>query len=197
EYSRTTHDWTQFGVPLTTVDEAIGYAYDVSGNLVRQEFLELENGSYSTAANTSVVEMRYNARGEMVERGLNGLFREAWVYDTHGRLTETTAGDGIAKYFAYDALGNQTLVLTATGSDAATTASLAAQTRDSVFALFNDATQTPDFMKAGVSEFVSTLTEFDARNMAISVIEPERQLNNIEGSQFHTLTTSRTYNAFG
>ncbi|MFS2319322.1 hypothetical protein RMQ97_15425, partial [Maricaulis sp. D1M11] len=41
EYSRTTHDWTQFGVPLTTVDEAIGYAYDVSGNLVRQEFLEL------------------------------------------------------------------------------------------------------------------------------------------------------------
>ncbi|MFS2319332.1 hypothetical protein RMQ97_15475, partial [Maricaulis sp. D1M11] len=21
EYSRTTHDWTQFGVPLTTVDE--------------------------------------------------------------------------------------------------------------------------------------------------------------------------------
>ncbi len=51
---------------------------------------------------------RYNAYGEIVAKGLNGIDQEYYEYDKAGRLVKTNKDDGVDRAYLYDANGNET-----------------------------------------------------------------------------------------
>jgi YD repeat-containing protein len=51
---------------------------------------------------------RYNAYGEIVAKGLNGIEQEYFNYDQVARMTKTNQDDGVNRAYLYDANGNQT-----------------------------------------------------------------------------------------
>src|SRR5262249_2388593 len=51
---------------------------------------------------------RYDAYGEIVAKGLNGLDQEYFQYDRAGRLVKTNKDDGVDRGYLYDADGNET-----------------------------------------------------------------------------------------
>lgn len=174
-YSRTTISATGSS---TTVREGIGYRYDALGRNAGQGFYTstnpATNWTLSTAADWTAVE--YNSFGDVVKTGVNGIFQQENQYDLAGRLVATNSGDGIWKYFGYDKNGNQTVAITSAGDD------LVGKTFAQAFGMISG---------AGTN---GTYTVYDKRNLATSVIEEGRQLSN---SSTQTLTSSRTYNAFG
>jgi YD repeat-containing protein len=55
--------------------------------------------------------VKYNAYGEIVNKGLNGLDQEHFEYDQAGRLIKTNKDDGVNRAYLYDPNGNQTAVI--------------------------------------------------------------------------------------
>jgi YD repeat-containing protein len=60
--------------------------------------------------------IEYNAFGEVIRKGLQGVPQEYFDYDNAGRLWRTNAGDGIDKVNLYDAEGNLTAEIRSAGS---------------------------------------------------------------------------------
>ena len=60
--------------------------------------------------------MAYDAYGEIVTKGANGMAQEHFAYDGAGRLWRTNSGDGVYKIYGYDKAGNQTLALASGGT---------------------------------------------------------------------------------
>ena len=162
----------------STVTEGIGYRYDALGRNIGQAFYTSTNptNSWSLASGADWTSVEYNSFGDVVKTGVNGILQQENQYDLAGRLWATNSGDGIWKYFGYDKNGNQTVAITSAGDD------LAGKTFNSARTMISG---------AGTN---GTYTVYDKRNLATSVVEEGRQLSD---STTQTLTSSRTYNAFG
>lgn len=179
EYARQT--------PTGSVNEAVLYYYDAQGRVTNQMVTTADaggNGYYTYDLSTQTT---YNAFGEVASRGVNGVYAEQFRYDNAGRLTASSAGDGIWKYFLYDRNGNQTLAITSTGMNI--------QNQTVEWALGRWGTNWGAVATAHVAGVTATLTVYDARGLATSVREPQRDLATWNTGV--TLTTSRSYNAFG
>ncbi|MFT3727124.1 MAG: LysM peptidoglycan-binding domain-containing protein [Terricaulis sp.] len=188
EYWRTT--------PATNVLEAIGADYDAEGHVIRQGVMVYSGGAWSRAgAGLDTQAMSYNAFGEIAQRGyfhdISGtqttLYDESFSYDLAGRLWSTTGGDGTTKYFMYDANGNQTLMVASSGADIAGKANI-----DAVLDLWG-ATRA-NVGTTYVAGVIAAITRYDARNQAIEVKEPQREVST---TTKYDLSTTRAYNAFG
>ncbi|MGQ0531662.1 MAG: hypothetical protein ACT4OF_03100 [Caulobacteraceae bacterium] len=179
--------------------EAIGYDYDIGGRVTRQGVMLKVGANWSRdGAQIDTIAMTYNAFGEVSQRGfahyVSGaeqplMLGEKFEYDAAGRLVRANAGDGAWKYFMYDAAGNQTLAIATAGADFA---DAALDTLDEVLALWSDGVST--IATTNVAGVTATITKYDARNMGVEVIEPQRQRN---ATTFDNLITTRAYNAFG
>lgn len=181
--------------PSGSADEAIGYDYDLAGRIIAQGAMVKVSGVYTRSITVSGLETidtsvsRYNAYGEVSERGINGVYAEKFEYDAAGRLLRTNAGDGVWKYFMYDAAGNQTLMIASEGTAIGEGALV---TLDAVLDLWgaNRANIATNY----VDGVVATITKYDARNHAIEVREPQRELSTTTKAD---LVTQRAFNAFG
>lgn len=63
------------------------------------------------STNSTTSELRYNAYGEVVEKGQNGGSQEWAQFDKAGRAVRTMGADGVPRIYVYDANGNITLTL--------------------------------------------------------------------------------------
>ncbi|WP_135212625.1 HNH endonuclease [Vitreimonas flagellata] len=175
-------------------NEAVGYDYDLEGRVVQQGVMLYQSGAWTrTGANIDTVVTQYNAYGEVSARGMNGLYAEAFHYDGAGRLWRSNTGDGVWRYFLYDGAGNQTLVIasegTAIGEGSLTSLS-------AVLDLWG--ANRANIGTTYVDGVVATITKYDARNQAIEVREPQRELSTVAGvTSKSDLITTRAYNAFG
>lgn len=61
--------------------------------------------------NSTTSELRYNAYGDVVEKGQNGGWQEWAQFDKAGRAVRTMGADGVPRIYVYDANGNITLTL--------------------------------------------------------------------------------------
>ncbi|WP_298303583.1 glycohydrolase toxin TNT-related protein [uncultured Erythrobacter sp.] len=147
--------------------------YDKLGR-VTQKFQVTHNGSTWVDSGPRAV-TTHNAHGEVASVAVGGRTQTQNKYDAAGRLWATNSGDGIWKYIGYDKNGNQTLAITSAG--------------------FNTANRTFDYIRGqiGRSDVNATYTQYDKRNLATKVVEEGRQNRGTTS----TLTSTRTYNAFG
>ncbi|MEP0391753.1 MAG: ribonuclease domain-containing protein [Erythrobacter sp.] len=185
-YDRTDHDTT------TPHREAALTKYDLLGRVIEQKVVRdistsgPENWQSDTSAignDETITQTHYNAFGDVIATGINvgtgdpSTWQTTNKYDLAGRLWATNAGDGVWKFFGYDKNGNQTLALTSAGAQ------------------FTDATTFQSaFNGIDGADVNATYTQYDARNMAVQVVEEGREL--AAGTE-QDLTTSREYNAFG
>ena len=181
--------------------EGVGYRYDLEGRVVSQGAIYLDDDGEWSRSNLTEIQTRYNAFGDVSERGVNGIFAEKFDYDNAGRVWRTTSGDGIHKYFLYDNNGNQTVSIASDGAD------IENKSLADVLALWgventdadnnnimDDSNRIRTHYVDGVN---ATLTKYDARNLAVEVLEPERESHNSSGLIRSDLVTKRAYNAFG
>jgi YD repeat-containing protein len=148
-------------------------AYDKLGR-VTHKYQQTHNGSAWVDSGPKAI-TTYNAHGDVASVAVGGRTQTQNKYDAAGRLWATNSGDGIWKYIGYDKNGNQTLAISSAG--------------------FNTANRTFDYIRGqiGRSDVNATYTQYDKRNLATKVVEEGRQHSGTTG----TLTSSRTYNAFG
>lgn len=156
-----------------TKTDAIATRYDLAGRKIFQGTAAWNGASFVML---DYSQTQYNGYGDVWKTGVNGLLQTENIYDNAGRLTATSAGDGVWKFFGYDRNGNQTVAITSAGT------SLAGQTFAGALAMVSSATVN------------ATYTSYDKRNLASQVLEEGRQLS---ASVSDTLITTRTYNSFG
>jgi len=177
-------------ITTTTVAEAQASTYDLAGRVLSQSIYSTVGGTFKRVGLTSYT---YNSFDQVLTQGQgsgsstdisagSALYQVTNQYDGAGRLVGTNSGDGIWKFFGYDAKGNQTAAITSAGyAFASSTGFAAAQ------ALTSDATYG--------AQVNGTYTVYDKRGMATQVVEEGRDLTASLTGQ--TLTTNRIYNAFG
>ncbi|WP_086139183.1 MULTISPECIES: LysM peptidoglycan-binding domain-containing protein [unclassified Janthinobacterium] len=85
--------------------------YDEIGRETRRQ-----SGLVDGAAGDSR-EVRYNAFGDIVSKGVNGSVAEFAEYDNMGRRWKTNAGDGSTKVYQYDQNGNATILIQSSGAN--------------------------------------------------------------------------------
>ena len=85
--------------------------YDAMGKETRRQ-----SGLADGAAGDSR-EVRYNAFGDIVFKGVNGGTAEFAEYDNMGRRWKTNAGDGSTKVYQYDQNGNATILIQSSGAN--------------------------------------------------------------------------------
>ncbi|MEO0560496.1 MAG: hypothetical protein AAF125_00175, partial [Chloroflexota bacterium] len=185
-YTRTESDGTAYSEAQLT-------KYDLLGRVIEQKVARRENNTWvfdtdgdndPISSDAIATQTQYNAFGDVVRSGVNGIWQTENKYDLAGRMWASNAGDGIWKFFGYDKNGNQTIAVTSAGEDLKSIASSA------------------DFASGSFSgvraisqlDVNATYTQYDTRNMATKVVEEQRQLG---ASTTEHLETLRTYNAFG
>jgi YD repeat-containing protein len=169
----------------TTVVEAVAYRYDLLGRQVYQATATLSGSTWAFGDSSQT---QYDSYGEVTGKGANGLWEEKFTYDGAGRVIKSTAGDGTTKFYLSDGAGNQTLTITSNGLDmSGYTLSQALNVLTNTGANLVGAVYV-----AGAN---ATISCYDARGQATSVIQPQRDLD--ASGTHQTLTTSKTYNAFG
>lgn len=177
-----------------SVMEFKGTTYDLAGRVLSQSV-------WSGGSRVSLTANKYNSFDQVIEQGQGtnaatgmasgtALYQVKNKYDGAGRLVATNSGDGVWKFFGYDRNGNQTAAVTSAGY---------ALTESMTFAeaqgLTTDATNG--------AKVNGTYTVYDTRGMALSSVEEGREAvtaATVETTQdviAQTITTSRTYNAFG
>ncbi|MCJ2186968.1 GH-E family nuclease [Novosphingobium beihaiensis] len=161
----------------STTTEAALTNYDARGQVTEKSVATWNSGSSAWIKGDRTL-TQYNAFGQVIKSGINGIWQTGNVYDGAGRLWATTAGDGIWKFFGYDKSGNQTVAISSAGLDMTTF--------DFSFA---DA-----LGEISLTNVNATYTVYDKRGLATKVTEEQRQLT---ASSTQTLNTYRTYNAFG
>ncbi|MFC4293402.1 hypothetical protein ACFOWX_13340, partial [Sphingorhabdus arenilitoris] len=155
--------------------------YDAAGR-VTDQWVSADTAQGRIFA-TPVTRYTYNAYGDVTAVNVGtasqlGAVITANRYDAAGRLWATTSGDGVWKFFGYDANGNQTIAITSAGANLQNITSFA-----QVLAL------------VGQEDVTAAYTVYDNRNLATTVTEEGRRLN--ATGALETLTSSRSYNAFG
>jgi YD repeat-containing protein len=176
----------------SSVTEAVGYRYDLLGRLVTQAAATWNGTGWTFGDATRI---RYNAYGEMSGRGITAgpndtaVYQETFDYDNGGRMFRSNSGDGSTRIYFYDYSGRVTLTVNAAGST-----DLASYTTETILPVLtvNGAYNVGDVYVASVAP---TITIYDKRGLAIGTREPQREINT-SGTR-PTITTSRTYNAWG
>ena len=190
EYDRVTIEGTK--------TEGIGYTFDLEGRVTEQGAVQ-KSGVYWTRAGLDNIKTVYNAFGDIEHRGINDRYTQIQNdYDNAGRLWRTNSLDGTSQYFLYDANGNQTVAITSDGTDLNVD-----RNNDgikniadvlSLWGVSSDGAGAYKIDRNYVDGVTATITKYDARNLAIEVREPERQLSSTSRSDF---ITKRSYNSFG
>lgn len=170
-----------------TNSEAVATDYDLDGNALVKGIATLSGSTWTrgAAANDTAM-MRYNAHGEMVERGINNVWAEQFAYDAAGRLWRTNSEDGVWRYMLYDGRGNRTVEIESEGMN------ITSQTMDWVLGRWGSNANA--LRTTWVDGVVATLTRHNRTGLAIEVIEPQREL--AMGATPVNLITSYVYNAF-
>ncbi len=188
EYQRT-----QTTGPAKT--EADLYRYDALGRVIYHGKGVQNTDLTWDQMNLDYTQMKYDTFGEVVAKGSNGAYQESYVYDDAGRMIQSNAGDGITKFYLYDANGHQTAMFETSGV-ALTSGALSAMQLSDVLGLVTT-NHTQAIGAVDVTGLVMTFTTYDARDQALSTVAPFRQLDSMNPATETTLTTSQTYNAFG
>lgn len=149
-------------------------SYDVMGRVIYKWQADYTGNTWTTKG--PVTQLTYNAYGDVTGTLVGGVLQQQNQYDYAGRLTGTTSGDGIWKYFGYDKNGNQTVAITSTGGG------LGGSFDAALGAI-------------GAENVNATYTAYDKRNQATTVFEEGRRFS--AGGALQNLTTTRNYNAFG
>jgi YD repeat-containing protein len=161
--------------------------YDLAGRVIEQYIsADVAQGRIDQGPRNTTT---YNAYGEVATKSIGGVVQERFEYDNAGRVTKTNSGDGVWKFFGYDANGNATLTLTSTAN-----ADLAHW--DGNWAV---QTVTGGNAAIGIEAFdqyyvTATVTTYNKRGLLASTREPSR---NLASGVAQTFTRSQTYNAFG
>ncbi|WP_109807729.1 RHS repeat protein [Sphingosinithalassobacter portus] len=158
------------------VTEAQATRYDLAGRVI---YSGVYTGNSTSMSEVDYSQTTYNSFGEVVTVSAHGQTQITNYYDSAGRLWKTNAGDGIWKVYGYDKNGNQTIVITSAGTS------------------LNVSSFTTALGMVSQSGVNATYTTYDKRNLAITVTEEGRQHDTASLTTADTLTTSRTYNAFG
>ncbi len=156
-----------------TSTEAVLRRYDALGQVTYQVIATKNGGNWTKG---DVANIEYGAFGQVLRSGTNGLWQQENKYDDAGRLIASNAGDGLWKHFGYDKNGNQTITIANGGVN------LAGKTFNQALAM------------VGQTKVIATFVEYDARNLAVEIVEEDREISTTSTID---LTTSRTYNAFG
>jgi RHS repeat-associated protein len=83
---------------------------DALGNPVRQDFnADTLTGTF-TDANGNVTEVRFDERGNEMERSVTGIYTNRFVYDANNNLLRSENGRGFATNYTYDSRGNVTSI---------------------------------------------------------------------------------------
>lgn len=170
----------------TTIVEAQTATYDLAGRVLSQAIYSTVGAAFKRIG---VTNYQYNVFGQVTQQGTGtnsasdiaagtALYQVANQYDAAGRLTGTNSGDGVWQFFGYDKAGNQSVAVTSAGAAFTSATGLA--------------TALSQVANANVN---GTYTVYDKRGQATQVVEEGRDLSATVTNQ--TLTTSRTYNAFG
>jgi YD repeat-containing protein len=185
-YSRLRSDGTPIG-------EAKSYAYDALGRSIAQR--SFVNMTTYWALTGDTTQTRYNAYGDLTAKGLNGLWQETFDYDNAGRVWRSTAGDGVAKIYLYDANGNQSLAITSSGGALPAGYSWSTLTTDQAVNLLTS-NGASTIGAVNVAGMVVTITAYDKRNQNLETREPLRETTAI-GTATTLISHKRGYNAFG
>jgi YD repeat-containing protein len=175
--------WDRQKADGSHVHEGVLYTRDVLGRVTSQA-LGTWHGYWVKG---DVQNTAYNNFGEVSAKGING-WQEVLGYDRGGRLERTNQGDGVWRYFVYDAVGNQTLTIENEGDG-----DLVDRTTD--HALYR--AQYWNHHHAGnayIDGLNVTINIYDRRNQAVETQLRQRQLN---GGHVANLSVGRGYNAFG
>jgi len=127
--NKTLYEYDAHG-NLTRETDPLGgptrYFYDLNGNITAKRsrctnpdgaapyieglytYDKLNRQTSTTEARNLTYFARYDAYGEIVAKGLNGVDREYEEYDKAGRLIKTNKDDGVDRAYLYDANGNET-----------------------------------------------------------------------------------------
>ena len=170
----------------STTDEAILYSRDQVGRLTSQ-CLAAWNYTYGRWDRGDSQDTAFNAFGEVSQRGINSGWQEYFAYDNRGKLWRSNSGDGVWRYYIYDAAGVQTLAIESEGTD------LSNKTMAQVLAI-----AAPNGTTVGatyVDGINAKIDVRDKRGMAVATRLPKRQLSETGGVQ--DLSVTRGYNAFG
>jgi YD repeat-containing protein len=178
-------DWVRMRADGSSVTDGLLYTRDLLGRVTSQALANAP-GAYWVKGDTQ--DSAYNAYGEVSQRGTNGLWQEKFAYDGAGHVYRSNSGDGVWRYFVYDAAGRQTLTLESEGTN------LANLTIDQALAV---ATANGAYYVGGayIDGINATINVFDKRGLAVQTRSPKRQLNDTAAAQ--DLAVSRSYTAFG
>ena len=95
--------------------------YDAAGR-VTEQFVAADIGGQWIDQGPRTT-FTYNTHGEVLTKSLgpagSPVVQEQFAYDGAGRVSKSTAGDGVWKYFGYDRNGNATMAATSAGADLA------------------------------------------------------------------------------
>ncbi|MEJ0027174.1 MAG: LysM peptidoglycan-binding domain-containing protein [Rhizomicrobium sp.] len=174
----------------TSVTEASATRYDALGRVTFQSVATYNGTSWSFG---DQYQMGYNAYGEVVSRGINGVTQETASYDGGGRMIRSTAGDGTVKLYLYNADGKQTLEIASDGNALPAGYAWSSLTVDQAVGLLtnNGASAIGTVAVAGM---VVTITGYDKRGLATQSVAPLRQLSTTTTA---AVATANAYNAFG
>ncbi|SFC97263.1 RHS repeat protein, partial [Collimonas sp. OK412] len=117
-------------------------------------------------------QVRYNAYGEVVGKGINGSTAEFAEYDSLGRLWKTNAGDGATKVYLYDASGNATVLIQSAGADMRT------MTLAQILAISQTQGVSADpVVQAAIAAggIHMTVSVYDRRNQLVDTYQPTMQ----------------------
>lgn len=164
--------------------EGLLYTRDVMGRVTSQAL-----GSwYGYWQKGDRQDTAYDRFGQVSQRGLNGGWQEQFGYDRAGRLERSNSGDGVWRYYLYDAVGNQTLAIENEGDS-----DLVNRTTD--HALYR--AQNYNQSNAGnvyIDGLNVTINIYDRRGLAVETQMRQRQLS---AGNTQNLSVGRSYNAFG
>ncbi|WP_294122236.1 LysM peptidoglycan-binding domain-containing protein [Sphingomonas sp.] len=178
-YTRVKSDGT------TQLNEGILYRRDLLGRVVGQAIATKVSATSWTRGDGQ--NTAYNVYGDVSQRGINGLWQETFSYNNRGLLEKTNSGDGVWRFFVYDANGNKTLTIE---DENYTAQDLSTKTISQVLGYLG-ATAGATFVD-GLNASIAT---YDKRGQALSSILTQRELSATGGKV--SITASQTYNAFG
>jgi len=217
----TTYTYGANGRLASLTDPAGGvhaYDYDAAGNLVRDSYTRLKSDGV-TSVNEGILYRRdllarvvgqaiatdnagtwtrgdwqntaYNAYGDVSQRGINGLWQERFFYDNRGLVEQTNSGDGVWRFFVYDANGNKTLTIEDENyNPQGIPQDLGTKTLSQVLGYLG-ATAGATF----VDGLNVTIATYDKRGLALASYLTQRELK--ANDPRYTIASSQTYNAFG
>ncbi|PKB13885.1 LysM peptidoglycan-binding domain-containing protein [Janthinobacterium sp. 64] len=144
--------------------------YDAMGRETRRQTGSVDQAGGWLAGDSR--EVRYNAFGDIVFKGVNGGTAEFAEYDIMGRRWKTNAGDGSTKVYQYDQNGNATVLIQSSG------ANLRPMTLEQILAIneIQDVSKDPVVLAAKAAGGISvTLSTYDKRNQLTDTYQATMQ----------------------